>query len=255
RMKHSPVVHETRCEVRDPDAAALGVRQRRRDDRGVAVVVALGPDLVLQNDIRVPLVLVAGEKAGEYRIAVEARKAPPDDPRVGVAQGRNAPVADETDVETRCAHVVHSSRARPANHSRTSEAVAKPTTAPGRGCPTAIPTPFHFGKTAKAASSVTSSPMNTGRRPAQGARAMNSARAVPLLNFACLISSTHLPGTIVSSSPRWADTAASTTSRTRSAAAGAWRKWTAIAMVLSSTMTPGRAASGARSHRTPLGIG
>jgi len=99
-MKHAVEKNKARREIRDANSAALGVRQNGRDNCGISLVIALGPDLVVQHDVRVALVLVAGEQAREHRISVEARKAPPDDPTVTVDQGSDAPVADDAVFET-----------------------------------------------------------------------------------------------------------------------------------------------------------
>ncbi len=62
RVEHPPVVHETRRKVRYPDTAAVSIRKRRDDDSRIALVFAFGPHLILQDDVRVSLVLVSGEE-------------------------------------------------------------------------------------------------------------------------------------------------------------------------------------------------
>ncbi len=65
---------------------------------------------------------------------------------------------------------------------------------------------------ANTVSSVTSSPMKSGRRPLNGSRVINSRTPVALVKPECLISQTHLPGSTsigaLGRSARISDTAA-----------------------------------------------
>ena len=92
------VLFEARCEIRDFDDAALAVREDGLDDSGVAQIACARLDLIGQDDVAEPFLLVACEQPGKYGIGVEAGRAPPDDPGFGVEHRGDAAVSDQREV-------------------------------------------------------------------------------------------------------------------------------------------------------------
>ena len=85
-------------------------------------------------------------------------------------------------------------------HLRTLAGVSKIAVSPSNDRPTEKASPPISGITANTLSSVMSSPMNTGMRPANGATVIKVRTASPLLVPARLSSSISLPGRISTSS-------------------------------------------------------
>ncbi len=127
RPKHAAELVEARREVGDADRVAVPVGQVRAHDRRVAQILGVDVDNVVEQHVGEALLLVAGEQARKERIAVEARKAPPDDPRRWIDQRGRAPVADEGEVETVVRHeaTLSSTRAMRSSQARTLAGVAK----------------------------------------------------------------------------------------------------------------------------------
>src|SRR5262249_31488952 len=98
----------------------------------------------------------------------ETRKAPPHQPRGRLDQRRGPPIADDGEVQ---AMVGHAAIPAPleifSSQSRTSRGVSKRLATPGTARPTEIGSPCNSGMAANAVSSVVSSPMKIGRRPAK----------------------------------------------------------------------------------------
>src|SRR5690606_27441309 len=145
-------------------------------------------------------VLISGEEAREYGVAIEVRIAPPHQAAEGIDQRSHPAVADQSEFETavpvRLRHGVSLPSA-----ARTAAGLSKIALAPGSSRPTASPSPPCAGIAAIAGSSVTSSPTNTGRRPAKGGCASRRAMAVALFQLAPTTSYTILPGS--SRKPSW----------------------------------------------------
>ena len=99
RPEHAAELAEARREIGDADRAAVAVGQHGGDDRGVAQIFGLILRHVVEHDVGESLLLVARQQAAEDRIAVEARKAPPHDPRRRIDQRRRAAVADDGKIE------------------------------------------------------------------------------------------------------------------------------------------------------------
>ena len=95
RTKHAAELTEARDEIGDLDLAALVIGQRRRDDRRIAHVFRLIFGHVVEHDVGKALLLLAGQQAAENRIAVEARIAPPHEPRGRIDQCGRASVSDD----------------------------------------------------------------------------------------------------------------------------------------------------------------
>src|SRR6266542_3630358 len=196
-------VTEARREVRDLDASAAAVVQTGDEDGRVEQVF-----LLLRRDIdqlhgEKTKVLVAGalaQQGAKHRIAVEARKAGPDDLARRVHQGADRPVADQAEIQGRHGVVstgwplprlgVAMTRANQARTARTSRRRQRATVRPG---PTLTEWPCKRLTVAKPCSSVMSSPTNTGVRPRNGSSCMNSSTATPLSLPAGFISTTRLP--------------------------------------------------------------
>ena len=81
RAEHAAKLAKARRKIGDPDRAAFLVGQEGGHDRGIALVIGCEVGHFLEHDIGEALFLIARHKAREHRIAVEAREAPPDQPR------------------------------------------------------------------------------------------------------------------------------------------------------------------------------
>ena len=78
---------------------AGGVAERGLHDRRVAQIGAFRGDRPLQHHVAEPLLDVAGKKARQDGIRIEARKAPPRDAAADVHQRGGSAVADDRKVE------------------------------------------------------------------------------------------------------------------------------------------------------------
>src|SRR5690606_19483441 len=136
------------------------------------------------------------QQGAEHGIAVEARHAGPDDFALFVDQRADAAVADESEIQI--THISSfqsccaSSGIQP-SQPRTASTSARRYCAQVRPLPTLIDSPPILLTTLKPCSSVRSSPMKTGRRPAKGGMAMSAPIAVPLSKPPGLSSNTYLP--------------------------------------------------------------
>src|SRR5262249_4332102 len=146
------------------------------DDRGVAQVLGLAVREIVEHDVGKALVLGAGDQAAEDRIAVVARRAPPDDPRLRIDQRRGPPIADPGQVEAEVPHEARlsSAGASCSSQARTAAGVSKQPAVPVTWRPTEKPMPSSSGRMANTVSSVVSSPMKIGRRPTNGACVISS---------------------------------------------------------------------------------
>src|ERR1051326_5493113 len=153
-------------------------------------------DHVVEHDVRESLLLLAGEQPAEDRIAVEARKAPPHDPGGRIDQRGGAAVAEDGEIEPviRQGVAAASSLEIRSSQLRTSRGLSKQPAAPGNLRPTEKPTPPISGRTANTLSSVTSSPTNSGRLPANGGCRISARTPVAFSKPRRLISITALPG-------------------------------------------------------------
>ena len=171
RPEHAAELPEARREIGDADGAAVAVGQHGGDDRGVAQIFRLEIGHVVEHDVGESLLLVARQQAAEDRVAVEARKAPPHHARRGIDQRSRAAVADDGKIEPVIDHEAASASVREicSSQRRTSLGRSKQDSTPGTLRPTEIANAVEFGHDREHASSVTSSPMKIGRRPANGA--------------------------------------------------------------------------------------
>ena len=99
RAKNPVEVAEARCKVSDADRGIFIVGQNGGDDRGVALVVGRKVHHAVENDVAKPLLLIAGQQAGENRIAVKTGITPPHQPRCRLEQSCSAAVADDGEVQ------------------------------------------------------------------------------------------------------------------------------------------------------------
>ena len=104
RPERAVEIAEAGREVGDAHRAALAVGQHRLHDRGVAHVFRLEVDHAVEHHVGESLLLVARDQAAEHRVGVEARIAPPHDPRTGFEEGGGASVADDGKVESKVGH-------------------------------------------------------------------------------------------------------------------------------------------------------
>ena len=127
RTKNATELAETRDKVGDFDFAALAIDQQRGDDRGVAHIFGLILRQVVEHDVGESFFLLAGQQSGEDRVAVEARIAPPDDPRTRIDQGSRPPVADDGKIQPMVFHPTASPRLATiwSNQARTSSGPLK----------------------------------------------------------------------------------------------------------------------------------
>src|SRR5262249_61390846 len=170
RPEHAAELAEARREVSDAHGAALAVGQHRRYHGGIAQIFRLIVRHVVEHDVGKALLVVAGQKAAEDRVAVEARIAPPHQTRFRVDERSRAPVADDSEVEPVIGHEVAKASLWEmwSSQRRTSVGSSKRASMPGTWRPTEMPMPSKSGRMSNTPRSVMSSPMNTGRRPANG---------------------------------------------------------------------------------------
>src|SRR4029077_14560452 len=90
---------KARGKIGDADAAAVAILEFGLQNSGVAGITRLRFDLVGEDDIAEPFLLVTREQAAEDRVGVEPRKAPPDDAPGAVDQRRDPAIADEREIE------------------------------------------------------------------------------------------------------------------------------------------------------------
>src|SRR5690606_13721159 len=253
---------EARREVGDAQRIAVPVAQHRLDDGGVASIARAALDHALEGDLAEALFLVAGEQVAEDRVAVEARRAPPDDAAERIDQRRDAAVADQAQVERlvvgaakRRVHFDASIKSATRSIAwRTSAAEANtPHTLPrGRSTDSAMPPAALTASSAMR--SVTSSPMKTGRRPRKGSLAIRMRIARALSNPERFTSSTALPGSTTTESSPASSTILPTAVASARASAGRSLKWIAMLVSLSSRIRPRWRSWSARScERTAAG--
>ena len=116
RPEHAAELAETRREIGDPHFAAVAVGQDGGDDRGVADIFGMVLRHVVEHDVGESLFLPAGHQPAEDRIAVEARIAPPHDPRAWIDQRGGAAVADDREIEPVIDHAVGSGKRTALGH-------------------------------------------------------------------------------------------------------------------------------------------
>ncbi len=97
-------IAKARREIGDANFSALVVGQFGDDDGRVAQVIGFDVGKTFEHDIGKALLLVAGEKARKYRIAVESRKAPPGNARARLDQSRRASVSNERKIKSVIRH-------------------------------------------------------------------------------------------------------------------------------------------------------
>ena len=138
RAKDAIIFEKPRRKIGNPDRRALVVRQDRGDDRGVAHVIGRKIDHAVEHDIAKSLFLVACQQSGKDRIAVEARIAPPYDPRQWVDQRGRSPIADNRKIEPEIVHpdFIPSRLQRSVSQSRTSCGPSKMPSTPATSRPT-----------------------------------------------------------------------------------------------------------------------
>ena len=91
---------EARREIGDFENIAEGIRHARDENRRVLEIGLLAADHADHVDgedaflLRIGLALGAVEQSGKDRIAIEARKAAPDDLSAAIHQGRDRAIAD-----------------------------------------------------------------------------------------------------------------------------------------------------------------
>src|SRR4029079_9261121 len=174
RTKRAPVILKAGGKIGDAHAGAFVVDKLRHHDRSVANIVRANLDLPFKHDVGEAFVLVSGKQPAEHRIAVITRQTPPHDPRRRFEQSSGAAIPDDSKIEP----IVGHAPARPfmANESsalRTWAGSLKTPASPGKYRETPKPFPPISGKTSNTDSSVTSSLMNTGMRPLNGAWAIS----------------------------------------------------------------------------------
>src|ERR1700722_9757279 len=248
RAKHAAELLEARREIGDAHRIAVSVGQTRRYDRRIAQIFRAHLGEAVEHHVGESLLLVAGEQPGKQRIAIEARKAPPDDARRGIDERRRAPVADEREVETVVGHwaTLSPTGAMRSSQARTRAGVAKWPATPPTARPTENAMPSSSVMMANTVSSVVSSPMKIGRRPANGACFISSRTPVALVKPGGLISITALPGRISTGADPRSPHSLATASRRVFSRSGAWRKCSATEKPLSSATTPAPASTASR---------
>ena len=92
----------TKSVMRTLPPCAIG--QHGRNDRRVAQIFGLILRHVVEHDVGEALLLLARQQSAEDRVAVEARIAPPDDPRARIDQCGRAPVADDGKIQPMVFH-------------------------------------------------------------------------------------------------------------------------------------------------------
>ncbi len=125
--KDAAELTEARDEIGDLDLAALVIGEDSGDDRRVAHIFGLKLRHVVEHDVGEALLLLAGHQPAKDRIAVEARIAPPDNPRTWIDQGGRPPVPDDGEVQPVILHSAASPRSATirASHERTSWGLSK----------------------------------------------------------------------------------------------------------------------------------
>src|SRR5690606_13406529 len=101
RPEDAPEVIEAGGEVGHFDDATAGIVETRHQNGGIAAVVLLGADEIVQLDVEhaTPLIRLAVEQPAEDRIAVEAGQAAPHDAASRVDERSEAAVADDSKIE------------------------------------------------------------------------------------------------------------------------------------------------------------
>ena len=168
------------------------VGQPGDEDRRVAQIGLLDADLVFERrsprSPRDPALVARLEQRAEHRIAVDARRAGPDEAPVAVDQRADLAIADRPEIEGRsCARPLQPARppATTGSGRRRRRLALRPDQHAGAAQAAAA---------AKASSSVRSSPTNDGTRAAETGSRHEGADGVPLSVPAGLSSTTILPG-------------------------------------------------------------
>ena len=117
RPEHAAELAKARREIGDLDLAAVPVGEHGGDDRAVADIFGMIIHHVFEHDVGEAFLLPSRHQPAEDRIAVEARIAPPHDPRARIDQGGEPAVADDAEIEA----VIRSRRAAPASAPRPAE--------------------------------------------------------------------------------------------------------------------------------------
>ena len=109
RPEISAQAFEARREIRDLDRRAVGVMDRRDQDRRIAEVVLFAVMEAVDGDIEksvIAVIVEAGtrfvmifQQAAEYGIAVKMRQAAPDDPPVLVDQRAEPAISDDAEIQ------------------------------------------------------------------------------------------------------------------------------------------------------------
>ncbi len=100
RPEHAAELAKARREVGDLDLAAAPVGQHgARRSRVLRTYSRLKIHHVVEHDVGESLFLLARDQPAEDRIAVEARIAPPHDPRTRIDQRRHPAVADDAEIQ------------------------------------------------------------------------------------------------------------------------------------------------------------
>ena len=95
---HAAILLEAGGEIGDPHAAALGVGQRRFQDRAVAVIGLRAGGEAFELDIHEPAIFII-QQAAEDRVGIEPGMAVPDMPALPVDQSADDAIADDGEVE------------------------------------------------------------------------------------------------------------------------------------------------------------
>ena len=99
RPKHAAELAKAGSEIGDLDLAAVTVGEHGAYDRAVADIFGSVFHHVLEHDVGKSFLLLSRHQPAEDRIAVEARIAPPYDPRARIDQGGQPAVADDPQIE------------------------------------------------------------------------------------------------------------------------------------------------------------
>ena len=89
---------EARREIDDAHLPAARIDENCLDDGGVAQVLRLDLDKVGERHFAKPLLFVSRQQAGEHRIGIEARKAPPNDAPAPVDESGGLAIADQREI-------------------------------------------------------------------------------------------------------------------------------------------------------------
>ena len=109
RIEHPLVALEARREVGDRQCVARLIPNDGLYDRRVAQVAGLVGDRTLHDDVAEALFLVAGQQAREYRIGIEARKAPPQQATLRIPERGRTTIANNGQVERATANALQAS--------------------------------------------------------------------------------------------------------------------------------------------------